>query len=120
MGFSLETLAFLRAGLPEEPWRRLFCSPGYSVGFVLAILGRQQLFTESTLMAVLPLMVRRDSETLIAVLRVLDYRPYGEPRRHNRFRVVDFARASFQRRRPKCNGPKWAGNSRRSVCLQDA
>jgi formate-nitrite transporter family protein len=40
------------------------------VGFVIAILGRQQLFTESTLTAVLPLMVRRDLSTLLSVLRM--------------------------------------------------
>jgi formate-nitrite transporter family protein len=69
MGFSLLTLAFLQAELPDEPWRRLLSSPGYCVGFVITILGRQQLFTESTLTAVLPLMVRRDIETFLSVLR---------------------------------------------------
>jgi formate-nitrite transporter family protein len=70
MGFSLLTLAFLRSGLPDEPWRRLIESPGYCVGFVIVILGRQQLFTESTLTAVLPLMVHRDVKTLLSVLRM--------------------------------------------------
>jgi formate-nitrite transporter family protein len=70
MGFSLLTVALIRSGLPDEPWRRLLDSPGYCVGFVIAILGRQQLFTESTLTAVLPLMVRRDLVTLLAVLRM--------------------------------------------------
>jgi formate/nitrite transporter FocA (FNT family) len=37
---------------------------------VITILGRQQLFTESTLTAVLPLMVRRDRATLLSVLRI--------------------------------------------------
>jgi formate-nitrite transporter family protein len=70
MGFSLLSLALIRSGLPDEPWRRLLDSPGYCVGFVIAILGRQQLFTESTLTAVLPLMVRRDFATFLAVLRL--------------------------------------------------
>jgi formate/nitrite transporter FocA (FNT family) len=70
MGFSLLTLALIRAGLPDEAWRRLIDSFGYSVGFVIAILGRQQLFTESTLTAVMPLMVRRDLATLRALLRM--------------------------------------------------
>jgi formate/nitrite transporter FocA (FNT family) len=70
MGFSLLTLAFIQASLPDEPWRRLLDSPGYCVGFVITILGRQQLFTESTLTAVLPLMVRRDLKTLFSVLRM--------------------------------------------------
>ena len=70
MGFSLLTLAFLQAALPDEPWRRLLDSGGYCVGFVITILGRQQLFTESTLTAVLPLMVRRDRATLFSLLRM--------------------------------------------------
>ncbi len=70
MGFSLLTMAVLQSTLPEEPWRRLLDSPGYCVGFVITILGRQQLFTESTLTAVLPLMVRRDVATLLSVLRM--------------------------------------------------
>jgi formate/nitrite transporter FocA (FNT family) len=70
MGFSLLTLAVLQSALPDQPWRRLLDSPGYCVGFVIVILGRQQLFTESTLTAVLPLMVRRDVATLLSVLRM--------------------------------------------------
>jgi hypothetical protein len=49
--------AALLWSLPDEPWRRLLDSPGYCVGFVIVILGRQQMFTESTLTAVLPLMM---------------------------------------------------------------
>jgi formate-nitrite transporter family protein len=70
MGFSLLTLAILQSRLPTEPWRQLLDSFGYCVGFVIAILGRQQLFTESTLTAMLPLMVRRDGATLVSVLRL--------------------------------------------------
>jgi formate-nitrite transporter family protein len=70
MGFSLLTLALLQAHLPEQSWHELLDSWGYCVGFVIAILGRQQLFTESTLTVVLPLMVRRDVSTLLSVLRV--------------------------------------------------
>ena len=35
----------------------------------MVILGRQALFTESTLTAVLPILVRRDRKTLIATLK---------------------------------------------------
>ncbi len=69
MGFSFLAMALIQSGLPEEPWRRLLASPGYSLGFVIVILGRQELFTESTLTAVLPLLVRRDRGTLIALMR---------------------------------------------------
>src|SRR6201999_1546976 len=49
MGFSLLTLALLTANLPEERWTVIAAAPGYCVGFIIVILGRQQLFTESTL-----------------------------------------------------------------------
>ena len=69
MGFSFLALALIQSALPDTPWRRLFDSAGYCVGFVIAVLGRQELFTESTLTAVLPLLVRRNRATLIALLR---------------------------------------------------
>jgi formate/nitrite transporter FocA (FNT family) len=69
MGFSFLGLALMQSLLPDEPWRRLIASFGYSTGFVITVLGRQQLFTESTLTAVLPLLVRRDAATLWALLR---------------------------------------------------
>jgi formate/nitrite transporter FocA (FNT family) len=40
------------------------------VGFLAAILGRQQLYTENTLTVMLPLMMRRDLETLGQVFRL--------------------------------------------------
>jgi formate-nitrite transporter family protein len=60
----------LRGGLPDSPWRHLIDSFGYSVGFVIVILARQQLFTESTLTAVLPVLTRKDRKTLLATLRL--------------------------------------------------
>jgi len=69
MGFSYLALALIQSGLPEGSPRRLLDSPGYSLGFVIVILGRQQLFTESTLTAVLPFLVRRDRATWVALLR---------------------------------------------------
>jgi formate/nitrite transporter FocA (FNT family) len=69
MGFSFLTLALIRSALPDAPWTRLVDSAGYSLGFMIVILGRQQLFTETTVTAVLPLLLRRDAATLWAVLR---------------------------------------------------
>ena len=69
MGFSFLTLAMIQSGLPDEPWRRLLDSLGYSLGFVIVVLGRQQLFTESTLTAVLPLLVRRDLSGWVSLAR---------------------------------------------------
>jgi formate/nitrite transporter FocA (FNT family) len=56
MGFSLMTEGLLQARLPDAPWRALVTKLGYSAGFVIVILGRQQLFTENTLTAILPLL----------------------------------------------------------------
>ena len=40
--------------LPESAWRPLVSKLGYSVGFLVVVLGRQQLFTENTLTVMLP------------------------------------------------------------------
>jgi formate/nitrite transporter FocA (FNT family) len=69
MGFSFLALALMRSALPDAPWRPLVASFGYTTGFILVVLGRQELFTESTLTAVLPLLVHRDRATLMALLR---------------------------------------------------
>jgi formate/nitrite transporter FocA (FNT family) len=56
ISFSLLAQAILETHLPDAPWRTLVGSFGYSAGFVMAVLSRQQLFTESTITAVLPVM----------------------------------------------------------------
>lgn len=70
MGFSLAAEGLLRAHLPDAPWRPLASKLGYSVGFLIVILGRQQLFTENTLTPILPLLTRRDLATFLRVLRL--------------------------------------------------
>ncbi len=70
MGFSLVAEGLLRAGLPDTSWRPLITKLGYSVGFLIVVLGRQQLFTENTLTVILPLLVRRNVHTLASVLRL--------------------------------------------------
>jgi formate/nitrite transporter FocA (FNT family) len=69
MGFSFLALALIQSQLPEGPSRHLIASAGYSLGFVIVVLGRQELFTESTLTAVLPLLVKRDWRTWQSLLR---------------------------------------------------
>jgi len=69
MGFSFLGQSLLHASLPDAPWRPAVDSFGYSIGFIIVILGRQQLFTESTLTAVLPVLTQRDLPTLAACLR---------------------------------------------------
>src|SRR4051794_7912093 len=44
MGLSLVAEGVLRHHLPEAKWSPLVSKLGYSVGFVMVILGRQQLF----------------------------------------------------------------------------
>lgn len=56
ISFSLLAQSILNLHLPDAPWRSLVSSLGYAVGFVMVVLGRQQLFTETTITAVLPVM----------------------------------------------------------------
>lgn len=70
MGFSMVVVGVLEASLPPAPWRHLVTKLGYAVGFVIVILGRQQLFTENTLTPFLPLLHRRDRATLVRMLRL--------------------------------------------------
>ena len=48
MGFSLVAEGLLRSYLPETDWRPLITKPGYSFGFLVVVIGRQQLYTENT------------------------------------------------------------------------
>jgi len=59
MGFSLIAEGLIRAHLPEVGWAPLVSKFGYAAGFLIVILGRQQLFTEQTLSAILPLLARK-------------------------------------------------------------
>ncbi len=54
ISFSLLAQALLQIHLPDAPWRPLVVSFGYSIGFLMVVLSRQQLFTEITITAVLP------------------------------------------------------------------
>ena len=65
MGFSLVAEALLYAYTPQSTWRPVVSSFGYSVGFLFVILGRQQLFTENTLMPVLELLRAKTTPTLV-------------------------------------------------------
>ena len=70
MGFSFVAQALFRAYLPDAPWRPLIARLGYPLGFLIVILGRQQLFTENTLTAIIPLLARRNLTTLARVARL--------------------------------------------------
>lgn len=64
ISFSLIAQAILRAHLPDTPWRPLVVSLGYCSGFVIVVLSRQQLFTENTITAVLPLLANFTAEKI--------------------------------------------------------
>jgi len=70
MGFSMVASGALRAHLPHSPIGQLVADAGYSAGFVIVILARQQLFTENTLTVVLPLMSAPSWRTLLLLLRL--------------------------------------------------
>lgn len=70
MGFSVLALAAIRRFLPDAAWAPLVSSAGYAFGFLIVILGRQQLFTESTITAVVPLSSSPSWRTLGNVARV--------------------------------------------------
>ncbi|MGB6970368.1 MAG: formate/nitrite transporter family protein [Methyloceanibacter sp.] len=59
IGFSVLAQALLIASLGDFPSASTISRIGYSVGFLIVILSRQQLFTENTLTAVLPVIGRK-------------------------------------------------------------
>ena len=56
MGLSLMAMGLLNSRLPSGEAFKVIASFGYCAGFLAVILSRQQLFTENTLTAVLPIM----------------------------------------------------------------
>ncbi|MBV2358383.1 formate/nitrite transporter family protein [Thalassococcus sp. CAU 1522] len=58
IAFSVWGEALLRAKLPDTDWRYIIENIGYSLGFVLVILGRMQLFTENTITTVVPVVLK--------------------------------------------------------------
>ena len=70
MGLSLMGEGLLRASIPDAPWRGLVTSFGYTLGFLVVVLGRQQLFTENTLTGVVPVLYEKSTRTLTALARL--------------------------------------------------
>ena len=56
MGCSMLAQGLIEVRLPEAPWRDLIASFGYCLGFIFVTMGRQQLFTETTLTVMLPFL----------------------------------------------------------------
>ncbi|MGH8153621.1 MAG: formate/nitrite transporter family protein [Rhodanobacteraceae bacterium] len=70
MGFSAVASAALAANLPHVPFAHLVASLGYSTGFVIVIMARQQLFTENTLTVVLPILTQPSWGKFARMLRL--------------------------------------------------
>ena len=70
MSFSLLAQAALEARLPETEWKPLVGDLGYTVGFLMVVLGRQQLFTESTITVVLPVLKDVTAKNLFNLARL--------------------------------------------------
>ncbi|WP_439408296.1 formate/nitrite transporter family protein [Bradyrhizobium sp. DASA03076] len=70
MGLSLVVQGEFQAAISDEGTRRLVAPLGYTVGFLVVVLGRQQLFTENTLTPILPLLHHRNLATLANVLKL--------------------------------------------------
>ena len=70
ISFSLLGEAALMRGLPQAPWTPLVASLGYSIGFLMVILARQQLFTETTVTVVLPLLAEFSRRNLLQMGRM--------------------------------------------------
>lgn len=68
--FSFIFKAIFTAYIPDEPWAPLVSNMGYTVGFLLVILGRMQLFTENTITTVVPLFSPLSWKKLYAVSRL--------------------------------------------------
>jgi formate/nitrite transporter FocA (FNT family) len=70
MSFSLLAQAVLQTHLSEKIWTPLVVAAGYPAGFLLVVLSRQQLFTENTITAVLPLFRSFTALNLGRVIRL--------------------------------------------------
>ncbi|MGF1461568.1 MAG: formate/nitrite transporter family protein [Maricaulaceae bacterium] len=69
-GFSMVAAGLMTAALPPGDWTRPLIAIGYTAGFLIVILGRQQLFTENTITALIPVLSRRHWADFKAIARL--------------------------------------------------
>ncbi|MBV9841948.1 MAG: formate/nitrite transporter family protein [Sphingomonadaceae bacterium] len=67
---SLSASGALETYLPASTWKHVVVSLGYPLGFLIVILGRLQLFTEHTMVAVLPFAREPSARNLKRVARL--------------------------------------------------
>ncbi|MDM8190050.1 hypothetical protein EVS84_05350 [Pseudomonas koreensis] len=70
MGLSLMGMGLLNSRLPDGDEFKVIASFGYCAGFLAVILARQQLFTENTLTAVLPVMTKPTLKNFLRLIRL--------------------------------------------------
>jgi formate-nitrite transporter family protein len=70
MGLSLLAEGVLRHYLPATEWAPLVSKLGYPLGFLVVIVGKQQLFTENTLTPIIPVLENRDVETVRKLMKL--------------------------------------------------
>ncbi|VDZ60037.1 Inner membrane protein yfdC [Serratia odorifera] len=70
MGASLMAKGIFHARLPDDPSRFFIENIGYTFGFVIVIMARQQLFTENTVTAVLPIMHKPTPKNFLILFRL--------------------------------------------------
>lgn len=72
IGISLSILAegILHQFFSNSPYQFAFENLGYTVGFVLVIVGRLQLFTENTLTVILPLLSKPSINMTLCIARL--------------------------------------------------
>jgi formate/nitrite transporter FocA (FNT family) len=72
LAISTSVLAkgFLISVLPEAPWADGISNIGYTIGFLIVILGRMQLFTENTITPILPLFLAPTRANFVATARL--------------------------------------------------
>jgi formate-nitrite transporter family protein len=69
IGFSFLASAFA-SHLVSEPYKHAAAAAVYPLGFIFVIMARSELFTENTLVPVIPFLERRDAETFKKLLRM--------------------------------------------------
>jgi formate/nitrite transporter FocA (FNT family) len=70
MTLGLVAMGAFAAHLPDAPWRPLVVDLGYPLGYLIVILGRQQLFTENTLTPLLPVLSKPSWAGLAGIARI--------------------------------------------------
>ena len=69
IGFSCLAAAFAAEVAPER-YAHAAAAAAYPLGFIFVIIARSELFTENTLVPVIPLLERRDRDTFAHLVRV--------------------------------------------------